>query len=375
MSAEQHPTPAPGARRQRLALAVVVVCLLVLSVIVIHSAGDDATASADVAPSSHAAMASHAAMVGKAAPAPDVSTAEYNAALYPPPAQPYKPGRVREFTMRASDRTIEIAKGVKFSAWTFNGTVPGPTIRVTEGDLVKIHFVNAGSHPHTIHFHGIHQADQDGVFETVEPGDTFTYSFTAIPGGLQLYHCHAAPLKKHIHKGLYGTFIVDPRTPRAPAKEMTMLMTGYDTDGDSENNFYTVNGKAFLYAKYPVKVKQGELVRIYLGNMTEFDLVNSFHLHGNFFRYYPSGSTNRYDYTDMVTLAQGERGVIETVFPYPGRYMFHAHQSEFADLGWMGYIDVQPDGVTPKGKPAPAGLEFASQSDTGEGFFAGGDSA
>ena len=74
------------------------------------------------------------------------------------------------------------------------------------------------------------------------------------PYGMQLYHCHATPLKKHIHKGLYGAFIIDPPEPRAPAQELVMVMNGYDTDGDGENNFYTVNGLAFYYAKYPIRV-------------------------------------------------------------------------------------------------------------------------
>ena len=157
---------------------------------------------------------------------------------------------------------------------------------------------------------------------------------------MQLYHCHATPLKKHIHKGLYGAFIIDPKEPRPPARELVMVMNGYDTDGDGENNFYTVNGRAFYYAKYPIRVKRGELVRIYLANLTEFDLINSLHLHGEFFRYYPTGSTDHFEYTDTVMLCQGERGIIELEFHNAGTFMFHAHQSEFAELGWMGYFAV-----------------------------------
>lgn len=70
---------------------------------------------------------------------------------------------LREWELVAYDKQIEIVPGVKFSAWTFNGRVPGPTLRVLEGDLLRIHFVNAGSHPHTIHFHGIHPAAMDGT--------------------------------------------------------------------------------------------------------------------------------------------------------------------------------------------------------------------
>lgn len=319
---------------------------------------------------SHSSMLARA-MSGKDVPAPG-GPHVLDALLYPPAARPYSPDRVRTFRLTMRDEDIEVAKGVTFSAWTYDGTVPGPIIRVTEGDRVRITVHNAGSHPHTAHLHGIHAADQDGVFEIIEPGESYTYEFVAEPGSLNVYHCHAMPLKKHIAKGLYGTFIIDPRTPREPATELVMLMNGFDTDGDGANNFYTVNGKAFYYARYPISVRQGELVRIYLANMTEFDPLNSFHLHGNFFRYYPTGSTRNFQYTDMVALAQGERGIIETRFPFPGRFMFHAHQSEFADLGWMGFFDVKPDGVTPKGQPSAEAMRYQRASAIGSDVAATG---
>ena len=157
---------------------------------------------------------------------------------------------MREYELRAIDREIEIAPGVFFPAWTYNGTVPGPVIRATEGDNLRVSFVNAGSHPHTIHFHGIHPANMDGVFEIVAArAASSSTSSRRGPAGMQLYHCHATPLKKHIHKGLYGAFIIDPKEPRPPAQELVMVMNGYDTDGDGGNNFYTVNGRSFYYAQ------------------------------------------------------------------------------------------------------------------------------
>jgi FtsP/CotA-like multicopper oxidase with cupredoxin domain len=247
---------------------------------------------------------------------------------------------VRDYQLVAHDREVEVAPGVFFAAWTYNGTTPGPVIRATEGDLLRVRFVNAGSHPHTIHFHGIHPADMDGVFEVVDPGGTFTYEFRARPYGMHLYHCHSTPLKKHIHKGLYGAFIIDPAKPRKPAQELVMVLNGFDTDGDGENNFYTVNGRSFYYARYPIRVHRSQTVRIYIANLTEFDLLNSFHLHGDFFRYYPTGSGDAFEYTDTVMLCQGQRGIIEIDFANTGRFMFHAHQSEFTELGWMGFFEV-----------------------------------
>src|SRR5215208_432206 len=285
------------------------------------------------------AVPTHAAMTGDEAPAPGGPNA-LDALLYPPPALPHKPGRVREYNVAAADRELEVASGVFFSGWTYNGTAPGPVIRATEDDILRVNFTNGGSHPHTIHFHGIHPSDMDGVFEIVEPGGSFTYEFPARPYGMQLYHCHSTPLKKHIAKGLYGAFIIDPPEPRRPAQELVMVLNGFDTDGDGENNFYTVNGLTFYFAKYPIRVRRSQTVRIYLANLTEFDLINSFHLHGDLFRYYPTGTGDQFEYTDTVMLCQGQRGVIEIDFANTGNFMFHAHQSEFTELGWMGFFQV-----------------------------------
>jgi FtsP/CotA-like multicopper oxidase with cupredoxin domain len=249
---------------------------------------------------------------------------------------------LREYQIVAMDREVEVAPGVFFPAWTFNGQVPGPTLRCTEGDRVRVKFINGGSHPHTIHFHGIHAADMDGSFEIVPTGGVFTYEFDAEPFGLHLYHCHSVPLKRHIHKGLYGVFIVDPKEGRPPAREMVMMMNAFDTNFDGENEIYAVNTVAHHYQKHPIPIRVGEPVRVYLVNITEFDLINSFHLHGNFFRLYRTGTRlDHYEFTDTVMLCQGERAVLEFAYKFPGKFLFHAHQSEFAELGWTGLFHVQ----------------------------------
>ncbi|MFQ5657568.1 MAG: multicopper oxidase domain-containing protein [Candidatus Methylomirabilales bacterium] len=253
-------------------------------------------------------------------------------------------GRVlREYTVIALDREIEVAPGVRFPAWTLNGYVPGPTLRCTEGDLIKINFLNEASMPHTLHFHGFHPANMDGVFEMVPPGSRFRYEFTAEPFGVHMYHCHVMPLRKHIHKGLHGAFIIDPPRPRPKAKEMVLVMNGFDTDFDNENEFYTVNGVANFYVEHPIEVRQHEPLRIYLANLTEFDLLNSIHTHATFFKFYRTGTRlDHYEYTDTVMLCQGERGIMEFSYKFPGTFLFHAHQSEFAELGWLGFFKVLP---------------------------------
>jgi manganese oxidase len=252
---------------------------------------------------------------------------------------------VREWDLVAQDREIEVAPGVRYAAWTYNGRVPGPTLRATEGERLRINFVNGSEHPHTIHFHGIHRDVHDGIPGVgpgnIAPGESFSYEFDAEPFGLHLYHCHSTPLADHIAKGLYGAFIVDPRQGRPEADELVMVQNGFDTNFDRENEIYAVNTVAFAYEQNPIRVRRGELVRIYLVNILEFDLLNSFHIHANFFDRYPTGTRlEPTEFTDTITQGQGQRDILELRFPYTGKYMFHAHVSEFAELGWMGFFEV-----------------------------------
>ena len=331
---------------------------------------------------------------------------------------------IRQFTLIVEEnQKIPVTyEGHILDAWTFNGTIPGPTIRVTEGDIIRIRVINSNenSNPHSLHTHSIHYAKNDGVSMggypggAISPGRSFTYEFVAQPYGVYPYHCHVDPIADHINRGLYGMMIIDPLEPRPQMTEMAMLLNGYDLDLDLEgptkippaalfqtiedsnmteditenetsteanttlvssdmesadteddigedessevddggedrvNEIYTVNGKAFDYMMNPIVLQTGKPYRIFLVNMLEFDLVNSFHLHGAMFNYYTAGTDETADYsTDIVTLSQGDRGIMEFIYAYPGTYMFHAHQTEFTDLGWMGLFDVRGDPVDP----------------------------
>ena len=175
----------------------------------------------------------------------------------------------------------------------------------------------------------------------IQPGKSVTYEFDAEPFGLHLYHCHVNPLAEHIARGMYGAFIVDPKEGRPEADEQVMIMNGFDTNFDLANEVYAVNTVGFAYMNDPIRVRQNELVRIYLVNVLEFDQINSFHVHANFFNYYPTGtSLEPVEFTDTIMQCQGQRGILELRFPHKGQFMFHAHQSEFAQLGWMGLFEV-----------------------------------
>src|SRR5690348_10546321 len=119
---------------------------------------------------------------------------------------------LREFTLIVKENvTIPVSdQGHTFNAWTFNGTVPGPTMRMTEGDHIRITVINSNSsqHSHTIHMHSIHPGVMDGVMEVIPPGHSYTYDFIAQPYGLYPYHCHVSPVEDHINRGLYGMIII-----------------------------------------------------------------------------------------------------------------------------------------------------------------------
>jgi manganese oxidase len=278
---------------------------------------------------------------------------------------------VREFTLVVEEnKTIPISDlGHTSNGWTFNGTIPGPTMRMTEGDLVRIKVVNSenNAQAHSLHMHSVHSSDMDGVEGpggTIAPGKSFTYEFVAHPYGVYPYHCHVNPIADHINRGLYGMMIIDPKEPRPQMTEFAMMMNAYDLDYDQEgptmirpvnataeeseeeaerdNEIYTVNGKAFDYMYNPIEIQSGKPYRVYLVNMVEFDPINNFHLHGNVFNYITSGTDETADFkNDIVTLSQGDRGILEFQYDIPGRYMFHAHVTEFTDLGWMGFFDVK----------------------------------
>lgn len=323
---------------------------------------------------------------------------------------------VRQFTLIVQEhQKIPISyEGHMFEGWTFNGSIPGPTMRVTEGDLVRIRLINTNdnAHGHSLYTQSIHYAKNNILSMigypggTISPGRSFTYEFTAGPYGVYPYYCHEEPTADHINRGLYGMMIIDPKDPRPQMTEMAMLLNGYDLDLDMEgptsmphiastgdkgtnkteqsntnqtnidtnmsnltrlslpsnqeeiasdktvikekrgNEIYTVNGRAFDYMMNPIVLYTGKPYRVFIINMLEFDPVNSIHVHGAMFDYYSAGTNKTSDYlTDIVTLAKGDRGIMEFTYVFPGTYMFHAHQTVFTDLGWMGLFDVRGNPV------------------------------
>lgn len=250
---------------------------------------------------------------------------------------------IREFELYAHSTPVELNSAITFMSWNINDRIPAPTLRAKEGERLRIIFHNEDGHSHSLHFHGIHPAEMDGV-KPVRRGKTTVYEFDAEPYGVHPYHCHVAPVSRHIGKGLYGLLIVDPIEPRPPADEMVLVMGAYDLETDGTNKVYAFNGIPNYYRDHPIPIYQNQLVRLYVLNMIENDPAISFHIHANLFQIYRTGRTLKAsEESDVITMGTAERHILEFAYKYPGKYMFHPHQDDIAEHGCMGFFDVIAD--------------------------------
>lgn len=249
--------------------------------------------------------------------------------------------KTHEYTLIAEETTLEIAPGLRVDAWTYNGTVPGPTITATEGDRMIIHFINKTPLPHTVHLHGDHPSQQDGVFEMVGPNGTYTYDFVAQPAGALAYHCHVPPVMQHVRMGLYGAFIVYPKTPLPPAREYVLVNGEYDTQNQLNPlpEYFMFNGYTEQYQLHPLPARTNETVRIYLINLG-MSPAYGMHIHGSLFKVYPSGILENPTFkVQSWELASGNTAILEAKWPWPGRFTFHYHGIP-EERGAMGYFNV-----------------------------------
>lgn len=275
-------------------------------------------------------------------------------------------GRTREFTLAARKATWELAPGKIVQALTYNGTVPGPTIRVTEGDTVRVVLKNDLDQETTIHFHGLHVPNSmDGVppftQAPIKPGETFTYEFVASHAGTFMYHPHINSVEQ-IDNGLYGLFIIDPQQPDEPKfdREFSMVLGAWILPADGQHqlpggemmpgaavvgmnmnyNWFTINGKAFPATPEWI-VKRGDVVRVRLVNIS--NLAHPMHLHGHDFKVVAKdGEPVRPELQQVMntlTVNPGETYDIVFIADNPGVWVFHCHELHH----------TENDGVEPGG--------------------------
>ncbi len=249
------------------------------------------------------------------------------------------PDGTKEFELTARVVQWEVARGERHEAWTYNGMVPGPVIRVTEGDKLRVVLHNKLPESTAIHFHGMRLPnDQDGVpFLTeapVKPGQTYVYTFVAKPVGTQMYHSHYDALKQ-VTSGMLGALIVDPKNPAGqPKVNQDVLMVL----GDGPLGF-TINGKGFP-ATAPIVAKLGEIVRIRYMNAGQ--MIHPFHLHGLVQKVIAKdGYMLDHPYlADTVLVGPGERYDVLVQADALGAWAYHCHILSHAegDDGMFGMV-------------------------------------
>jgi nitrite reductase (NO-forming) len=266
------------------------------------------------------------------------------------------PGPVVPLHITLKDVTVQIAPGVKFTAWTFDGGAPGPVIHVRQGQTIKVTLTNGGAIPHSIDFHAARIAP-DKAFASVMPGKSFSFSFKAGDPGVFMYHCGTPPVLAHIANGMYGAIVVDPATPLRHADKEYVLVAGeWYLDGpgitkaaylDMDKarammpDWVTSNGYANQYKDHPLTAKPGDLVRFYVVDAGP-SLTTAFHVVGTIFdRAYVNGDMTQFQRgVQTVDVPAGGGGVFETRITEPGLYPFVSHSFASVDMGEVGILKV-----------------------------------
>ncbi len=267
-----------------------------------------------------------------------------------PPLQPSP----LQLTYRAQNQTVEIAAGVKYNSWTFEGTVPGPVLHVKQGDTVKFTLLNNGTEGHSIDFHAA-QTPWDKNYVTIVPGQSLSFDWKADFPGVFMYHCGTAPVLHHIANGLYGAVVVDPNPPLAPAREYVLVQSEFyakpgagDTwDGDMDKmlkpqpDLLAFNGVAFQYKDNPLPAKVGEKIRLHVLNAGP-TLFSAFHVIGAMFDvvYVDGNPRNPLYGLQTHTIPPGGGATFELTIPEAGLYPFVTHAFAYTALGALGLLQV-----------------------------------
>ena len=362
-----YPQRAPDRKESGVGLKILAlflgmaVCILAIVAVVLVKTADDARdeAAAVTTDRSHLGtgavslpLQSFAGKTGEDAEALAEAHVATKATLPPVPA-----GELVQVQMTLKDMVVEVAPGVKYNTWAFDGHgAPGPIVHVREGQTVEMTLTNGGAIPHSIDFHAARIAP-NVAFRDVAPGDSFTFRFKANDPGVYMYHCGTKPVLAHIANGMYGAIIVDPATPLPKADhEYVLVASEWYLNGDGvsepaslsmekaramEPDWTTFNGYANQYVTHPLTAKPGETVRFYVVAAGP-TLDTDFHVVGTIFdRAWVNGDMTQFQQgVQTVGVPAGGGAVFDVKIDEPGLYPFVSHAFAHVDLGQVGLLKV-----------------------------------
>ncbi len=285
------------------------------------------------------------------APAPTLYDATAPAALS---------GTTHDIDLVVQEKNMAVAKGFVQQVWTFNGTVPGPVIRVHVGDTVRIHLKNPASNKlaHSVDFHASQVAWNDEM-TSINPGEEKLYEWKAEYAGVWMYHCGTAPALHHIANGMYGMVIVEPKAglPKAD-KEFALVQSEWYLGPQGQPvslskasaaspapDFVVFNGVANQYKDNPLKVGTGEKVRIFVLNAGP-SVDSSFHIVGTIFNtVIKEGMVLTADNPDhygsqAVDLAPAQGAIVEFTTAEDGLYPIVTHAFTYVGRGALGLVQA-----------------------------------
>ena len=301
-----------------------------------------------------------------------------------PRLEPLQAEKSKTIHLDTIARVLEIAPGVRFTAWTFGGQVPGPTIHARVGDRIHFSMTNrsdetiAGSFTfaepmmHSMDFHAAMVSPQD-KYRSIAPGQTIEFEFTLNYPGVFMYHCGTPMILEHIASGMYGVFVVEPRGgyPTRVDREYVIVQSelyvrpdpqGRKVDGHplyvldtkkvrtKEPNYTVFNGRYNGLVDDPLPAKRGERVRLYVLNVGPSN-TSSFHVVGTIFdRVWMDGNPdNEFRGMQTVLLGSSCAAIVEFKIPEAGQYVMVDHHFANASQGAIGLIDAT--GATPDNLP------------------------
>jgi nitrite reductase (NO-forming) len=307
-------------------------------------------------------------------------------------------GEIVEVELVAEETAQTVAEGVDYQVWTFNGTTPGPVIRVKVGDTVRFTLRNDSSLglSHSIDFHAA-QTPWDVNYQPVAPGETLTFDWVARFPGVFMYHCGVPPVLHHIANGMYGAIIVEPEELE-PAREYVLVSSELYVDDepqggvsvgdvkameDADPTYVVFDGMFNRYLDAPLQARPNELVRLWVMNAGP-TLTNAFHVIGALFdRTHADGNPANVQYGPQTyNVPPGAGAMFELRIPDAGLYPFVTHSFAYTGLGAVGVIQVADDAAAPPtdypaiADPFTAGvLPFGSTPGLVEGGDGGGSGA